>query len=114
MPIDLPPTEGDRTGPCHIVWNHRREFYKGGESLLAAATALAGVLVVAAAAVGVNKAPGWARWNYTGYEGKDAWPEYRALLEQDIELNKRGVAPRVARGGGQATAYVPDPSETDD
>jgi small conductance mechanosensitive channel len=38
----------------------------------------------------------------------------QGMLEQGIELNKRGVAPRVARGGGQATAYVPDPSETDD
>jgi small conductance mechanosensitive channel len=39
----------------------------------------------------------------------------RALLEQDIELNKRGVAPRVARGaGGASPTYVPDPSETDD
>ena len=23
---------------------------------------------------------GWARWNYTGYEGKDAYPEYRDLV----------------------------------
>jgi hypothetical protein len=33
----------------------------------------------------------------------------RALLEQGIELNKRGVAPRVARSGSQpAPPYVPD------
>jgi hypothetical protein len=24
--------------------------------------------------------PTWARWNYTGYEGKAAWPEYEALV----------------------------------
>ena len=38
----------------------------------------------------------------------------RALFEQGVELNKRGVAPRVARSGGQPTPpYVPDPDETD-
>jgi putative flippase GtrA len=25
--------------------------------------------------------PGWARWNFSGYEGKAAYPEYRALIE---------------------------------
>ena len=24
--------------------------------------------------------PAWVRWNYQGYEGKDAWPEYRDLM----------------------------------
>lgn len=24
--------------------------------------------------------PGWARWNFRGYEGKDAWPEYEAIV----------------------------------
>lgn len=24
---------------------------------------------------------GWARWNYTGYEGKDAYPEYRDVVQ---------------------------------
>jgi hypothetical protein len=24
--------------------------------------------------------PDWARWNYTGYERKEAWPEYRELV----------------------------------
>jgi small-conductance mechanosensitive channel len=37
----------------------------------------------------------------------------RALLEQGVELNKRGVAPRVARGDRPAPPYVPDPNETD-
>jgi small-conductance mechanosensitive channel len=36
----------------------------------------------------------------------------RAFLEEGIELNKRGVAPRVARGGGHAApAYVPEPED---
>ena len=25
--------------------------------------------------------PGWARWNYSGYESKDAYPEYKELVE---------------------------------
>ncbi len=39
----------------------------------------------------------------------------RALLEQGVELNKRGVAPRVARGERPQPApeYVPEPQETD-
>ena len=39
-----------------------------------------------------------------------------ALLEHGIELNKRGVAPRVARAGAAPSptpAYVPDPADTD-
>lgn len=24
--------------------------------------------------------PSWARWNFSGYEGKEAWPEYRDLM----------------------------------
>jgi len=50
------------------------------------AAALAGVFVVTAGVVGVNKAPGWARWNYTGYEAKDGWDEYEALMEELDDL----------------------------
>jgi len=36
----------------------------------------------------------------------------RVFLEEGIELNKRGVAPRVARSGGHAApAYVPEPED---
>ncbi|MBN2114612.1 MAG: hypothetical protein JW785_10870 [Acidimicrobiia bacterium] len=38
-------------------------------------------LFLVIAGVGVHKTPAWAQWNYTGYEGKAAYPEYRALLE---------------------------------
>ena len=55
-----------------------------------------------------NHAPGWARWNFSGYEGKAAWPEYedvvltmanvgerhgcgRALWEYDRELDRYGT-----------------------
>ncbi|MCB2223893.1 MAG: hypothetical protein KQH83_06915 [Actinobacteria bacterium] len=46
------------------------------------AAALAGALLLTAAGLGISKAPAWAKWNYTGYEGKDAFPEYQALLEE--------------------------------
>jgi hypothetical protein len=40
----------------------------------------AGLLVVGAAA-GISFINGWARWNFTGYEGKAKWPEYEALMD---------------------------------
>ena len=30
----------------------------------------------------------WARWNFTGYEGKDAWPEYRDVVATMDELGR--------------------------
>ena len=35
----------------------------------------AGILALGAVA-GITIMNGWARWNYTGYEGKTRWPEY--------------------------------------
>ena len=29
---------------------------------------------------GLSFIPGWARWNFSGYEGKEPWPEYEALM----------------------------------
>jgi len=37
----------------------------------------------------------WARWNYTGYEGKDAYPEYRAIVTTMAEVGEE-------RGCGRA------------
>ena len=39
----------------------------------------AGVLALGAVA-GITIMNGWARWNYTGYEGKPKWTEYEALM----------------------------------
>ena len=39
----------------------------------------AGILALGAVA-GITIMNGWARWNYTGYEGKPRWPEYEALM----------------------------------
>jgi hypothetical protein len=33
--------------------------------------------------------PGWARWNYSGYERKDAYPEYKALVETMADVGRR-------------------------
>lgn len=39
------------------------------------------VVVVVAWAASVSFAGGWVAWNFRGYEGKEAYPEYRDLLE---------------------------------
>lgn len=44
-------------------------------------TAVAGSVLALGALAGVSFVDGWARWNYTGYEGKDVYPEYAALME---------------------------------
>ncbi len=64
--------------------------------------AVSAFLVVGLA--GLSFIPGWARWNYSGYEGKEPWPEYEALMvtlaelpagrvqwEYDKEQNKYGT-----------------------
>ncbi len=47
------------------------------------ATALA--IVALGAASSVTFVDSWAKWNYEGYEAKDPWPEYEALM---IELDR--------------------------
>ncbi len=37
-------------------------------------------LVVLGALAGVTFIDGWSRWNYSGYESKDPWPEYQGLM----------------------------------
>ncbi|MFQ5524338.1 MAG: hypothetical protein ACE5F5_12325, partial [Acidimicrobiia bacterium] len=49
--------------------------------LVGSATAL----VVLGAAAGVTFIDGWARWNYEGYEAKESFPEYQALM---VELDQ--------------------------
>lgn len=45
-------------------------------------TAVFGALLfLLVSALGIQKTPAWAQWNYTGYEGKPAYPEYKAILE---------------------------------
>jgi hypothetical protein len=67
-------------------------------------TTAAGAVVVLGATAGVTFVDGWAKWNYEGYEAKEPWPEYEALMmeldglpdgrvqwESNSELNKYGT-----------------------
>jgi hypothetical protein len=35
---------------------------------------------------GANEVSAWATWNYSGYEGKPAWPEYKKLIDTMAHL----------------------------
>jgi hypothetical protein len=48
---------------------------------LIAATLIAGLVVFAATLANIHDVPGWVKWNFEGYEGKAAYPEYQALME---------------------------------
>jgi hypothetical protein len=51
------------------------------------AAPLFGVLLfLAVGLAGLSFIPGWARWNYSGYEGKEPWPEYEALMATMSDL----------------------------
>jgi hypothetical protein len=43
-------------------------------------------LVAFGALSGITIMNGWARWNFTGYEGKAKWPEYEALMTTTASL----------------------------
>jgi len=32
--------------------------------------------------------PSWAKWNYSGYEKKDAWPEHKAIIDMMTNVGK--------------------------
>lgn len=49
------------------------------------ALALSALIVIAIAA-SISFVSGWARWNYTGYEGKDSFPEYSAFMDEVDKL----------------------------
>jgi hypothetical protein len=51
---------------------------------------------------GANQVTNWSAWNYSGYEGKDAYPEYRALIDTMERVGRRD-------GCGQ-TMWQYDPS----
>lgn len=50
----------------------------GVRSLMVAITS---VVLVLGSLGAMNYASGWARWNFSGYEGKSAYGEYRSLME---------------------------------
>jgi hypothetical protein len=62
------------------------------------------VLMVGGAGLSMHDLPGWVKWNYEGYEGKQVWPEYENLMqtvddlppgrimwEANSEMNKYGT-----------------------
>ncbi len=57
-----------------------RRFPRRGVAATTGAV-VAALLLLNATAVGIHDVPGWVVWNYEGYEGKAAWPEYEALME---------------------------------
>jgi hypothetical protein len=87
-----------------MVWRHRRDWIGAGASppivrqYRWAPAAIAGPLVVMIGALlvvippfvvsasalpvtpGANEVTNWSEWNYTGYEGKSAYPEFKALM----------------------------------
>ncbi|HJQ77405.1 MAG TPA: hypothetical protein VJ948_09110 [Acidimicrobiia bacterium] len=67
-------------------------------------TTTAAAVVVLGATAGVTFVDGWSAWNYEGYEAKEPWPEYEALMmeleslppgrvqwEANSDLNKYGT-----------------------
>ncbi len=48
-------------------------------TLIAGAAAV--LLMVGAVALSMHDLPGWVKWNYEGYEGKQSWSEYENLME---------------------------------
>ncbi len=39
-------------------------------------------VMIVAVALSMHDLPGWVKWNYEGYEGKQTWPEYQSLLQE--------------------------------
>jgi hypothetical protein len=64
-------------GMALVEMVRRLRFRPGNVWAAAVAGAMAFVMI---AGLGVFKTPAWAAWNYTGYEGKPAYPEYIALM----------------------------------
>jgi hypothetical protein len=53
------------------------------------------IIVVACVAATSTVAGGWIRWNYTGYEGKPAWTDYRQILDYIDEIGRAEPHARV-------------------
>jgi hypothetical protein len=48
--------------------------------------AVAITVMVAGAALSMHDLPGWVKWNFEGYEGKQVWNEYENLMQTVDEL----------------------------
>ncbi len=56
------------------------------EAALGGGAGLAAVAILTVGVIGTSDAPGWVQYNYTGYEGRDAFGEYAALMETVEDL----------------------------
>ncbi len=57
-----------------------RYFPERGRNLVYG-TAIAAIFVTNVTLAGIHDVPGWVRWNFAGFEMKEAWPEYEAIME---------------------------------
>ncbi len=55
-------------------------------TVLMTGSLIAGAVVLVAGIANIHDVPGWVKWNYEGYEGKDGYPEYQALNEAMDQL----------------------------
>ena len=57
------------------------------------ASTVPGLVPVSASVLGLstsgNQVSSWAAWNYSGYQGKAAWPEYRNLIDTMTSVSTR-------------------------
>jgi hypothetical protein len=51
---------------------------------------LAAIAIVVAVAAASTTAAGWIKWNYEGYENKDAWPEHEQIMRFIGSLEPQG------------------------
>ncbi len=62
-------------------------------ALLGLVSVVPGLIPSVASAIGLtttgNQVSGWAAWNYSGYQGKPAWPEYHDLMTTMGKVAKR-------------------------
>ncbi len=70
-------------GVVVLAWLRR---LSGRQAILAAGVGLTSFFFLAAGLLGIAEIVGWVRWNYTGYEGKEPWLEYKALMETVDDL----------------------------
>ena len=62
-------------------------------AVLGLASVVPGLIPSVASAIGLtttgNQVSAWAQWNYSGYQGKPAWPEYHDLMTTMGQVAKR-------------------------
>ncbi len=79
-----------------VVRAHRYEralYATGLVGLLGLISTVPGLVPASATALGLstsgNQVSSWAQWNYSGYQGKPAWPEYHDLMTTMARVGSR-------------------------